>query len=94
MKRSYEDLIQLPHNQNKKQFTELGLKGLVQIWVTFPRPTILVSYNNAIRPLLEDVKMAIQMTNNLAKLSVLCDFGIMCCLSIWTHIGAKGETKV
>ena len=36
-------------NRNKKQFIELSLKSLVQIWVTFPLPTILIFYNNTIR---------------------------------------------
>ena len=36
------------HNWNKKQFIEFGLKSLVWIWVAFPLPTILISYNNTI----------------------------------------------
>jgi hypothetical protein len=50
MKRIYEDPVRLQRNQNQKQFTELSLKSLVQILVTFPLPAILVFYNNAISP--------------------------------------------
>lgn len=46
--RIHEILVQLQRNRNKKQFIELGLKSLVRIWVTFPLPAILISYNNAI----------------------------------------------
>jgi hypothetical protein len=48
-KRIQEILVQLQRNRNKKQFIELGLTSLVWIWVTFPLPTILISYNNAIK---------------------------------------------
>ena len=41
--------VPLQHNRNKKQFVELSLETLVEIWVTFPLPTILVFYNNAIK---------------------------------------------
>ena len=33
---------QLQRGQYKKQFIEISLKSLVQIWVSFPLPTIIV----------------------------------------------------
>jgi len=46
-KRIHEILVQLQHSRNK-QSTELSLKSLVWVWVTFPLPTVLILYNNAI----------------------------------------------
>jgi hypothetical protein len=43
------DLDQLQRNQNEKQFIEIGFKSLIEFWVTFFLPTILVYYNNIIR---------------------------------------------
>jgi hypothetical protein len=49
MKRIHEDPVQLQRNRNENQFIELRLKSLIQIWVIFLLPTILVFCNNTIR---------------------------------------------
>ena len=41
-----QDLDQLQRNRTKKQFIETSLKSLVQVWVTFLLPTIIIYSNN------------------------------------------------
>jgi hypothetical protein len=44
--------LQFSFNGIESRFIELGLISLVWIWVTFPLPTILIFYNDAISMLL------------------------------------------